>query len=56
MEQDCDGLSVHAFDTTRWSEGVERNVPECKIFFAIEGKRFSSSPHMVQLNIFEKSH
>jgi hypothetical protein len=43
-------------DTTRWSPGVELNVPTCEIFLAQDANIFCSSPRMVQLNFFERSH
>jgi hypothetical protein len=54
MEQSCDGVSLHAADTTRRSASVERNVPACANFFAVEADNFCSSPLMVQLNFFER--
>jgi hypothetical protein len=40
MEQDCDGLSILAFDTTRRRRGVERKFYICLIFFAVASHKF----------------
>jgi hypothetical protein len=54
MEQNRDGLPLHASDTTRRLAGVEPNVPRREKNFAIEAHNFASSPRMVQLKIFER--
>jgi hypothetical protein len=56
VEQNCSDLRVHTSVTTRWNAGVELNVPDCENFFATESEKFCSSPLMVQLIFFEKSH
>jgi hypothetical protein len=52
----CDGLSVDTFDTTRSIPALERNDPVEANSFAVERDNFSSSPRMVQLNFFGRSH
>jgi hypothetical protein len=43
-------------DTTRSIPALERNDPVAANSFAVERDIFSSSPRMVQLNFFERSH
>jgi len=48
--------SLRTFDTTRRTAALERNDPVEANSFAVETDNFSSSPLMVQLNFFERSH
>jgi hypothetical protein len=49
-------LPVHTSDTTRSIPALERNDPVRANSFAVETDNFSSSPLMVQLIFFERSH
>jgi hypothetical protein len=56
IEQDCDALRIHTSDTTRSIPALERNALVEANSFAAETDNFSSSPLMVQLIFFERSH
>jgi hypothetical protein len=52
----CNGSRGHISDITRSIPALERNDPVEANSFAVERDNFSSSPRMVQLNFFERSH
>jgi len=56
VESNCEVVSLHTSDTTRRTAALERNDPVEANSFAVETDNFSSSPLMVQLNFFERSH